>query len=261
MGISIGIGASLGGLVGGGTAWVMGYSTKVIVAATFGGAVIGAILGAYILPAYIATMPTSFGGLFTAGQSVLNGLVKWYSSKFWANSLGGIGIIALLGLLFPALEERGALNPSSDQLEKINAAIQFIEKQPGYKVLADAIKTRNFYVYPEQGYSVGYQPHTTTNIHLGEGLLDFDVEFLASTIIHEYVHSISLPVFKGTARGEIWAYEKQAEFLKTIGIYGYVNELNSVYKNTSYTYLSDLAYYQALYLTNDKRCILEDTKK
>jgi hypothetical protein len=103
---------------------------------------------------------------------------------------------------------------------------------------------------------MGYQPQSTTNIHLNESLLDFDDVFVASTIIHEYVHSYSGFILKGTSRGEVWAYDMQSQFLKSRGIIGTAQE---IFNNSSFVtigYLEDLANSQQRFLSPEDRSIL-----
>jgi hypothetical protein len=256
MAISIGVGALAGGLTVGGITWAMGFSTKVIVLASIGGAIAGSFAGFYLLAPAIATLPTTIVGWQALTTATITGIGKWYMLHPYMNTGGLLGIYALLNYVFPALEERGSNAPDAYQTGKIHDAIDFIATKPGWEELARSIRERKFYVYADSEYSQAYQPHFTTNIHLSEGLIDFDKEILASTIIHEYVHSITSPILKGMGRGEIWAYDLQSQFLKTFGISGDSYVWYQKFQNTNWTYFSDLSKAQKRYLLDDRRSVL-----
>jgi hypothetical protein len=253
MACAIGIGATIGATVAGGTAWLLGYSTKVVVGVAIAGAVIGATGGAYFLA---PLLPATWAGWVPVFAHIVRGIDPFVLGNAKSN-LFGIGLlIAIFGYILPTIEEQGSVEPNNDQKEAINRAIKLIEETPSHSYLAEGIKKRKFYVYPDTGTTMGYQPQSTTNIHLNESLLDFDDIFVASTIIHEYVHSYSGFILKGTSRGEVWAYDMQSQFLKSRGIIGTAQE---IFNNSSFVtigYLEDLAKSQQRFLSPEDRSIL-----
>jgi hypothetical protein len=222
MAISIGIGMAIGGF----TAWTMGGGTQEILFGAAAGGCVG----------------------FLVGLSYLSGLPLF--------SLGWKECIAYGTLILPLLiyatkelyaETQIGKEPTAAEKSRINEAIILIESKGGdYIKIAENLKKMTFSIddvtivkgwarQPQLSFSKIILTDTVTNPGL------YDIEFLASTIIHEYTHACTILGFKATPRGEMWAWSAQSEFLKVCGVYGSVKNILDKYPNTNDEIVSEMA--------------------
>jgi hypothetical protein len=209
MACSIGIGMAIGGL----SVWALGGTPKEIMMGVLAGGLIGAGVGMSLL----------LGG--TA-----------FAASWKEIIIISIPLLIGSGIVGKYLynETQIGREPTPAEQTRINHAIALIESKGGaYKKIADGLNFTDIKIGDLlEVVGWGRQPQISWDkIILTDTLVkdEFELSFLASTLVHEYIHSCTIPGLKALPRGEMWAYSAQSDFLKKCGVYGDIDTIIDKY--------------------------------
>jgi RHS repeat-associated protein len=132
--------------------------------------------------------------------------------------------------------------PTAAELATINSAIALVDGNTDVSIANKAKLISKEVIDFDEGSWAKTRPFASYEILLTDELLGFvDVEFIASTIIHETLHTFQAPIYSSSFWGEKAAYQLQSDFLKRIGISGTREEIQIRFPRTRPGYLKDLA--------------------
>jgi hypothetical protein len=247
--------AIAGGILGGLGAWTAGYGWKGVLLGSALGAITGATLTygvAYGGP-WLATQLARFLPQSIAGYAIFKPVPLWQAAG------GGVAALIILGYGWRRQyenEKTWGTQPDPLQMAKIQGAVDLILADQSSELVGHRQMLRSgemeFKVWDSEHW--GQNPHFASSIVLlRERFVEMcDEKLLAGTIVHEISHSFQLPLWKGTPRGEIWAYTYQSEFMKRIGVSGSLSSLSTVYDlQIEETYLGDTQYALEYYGVDD----------
>jgi hypothetical protein len=168
----------------------------------------------------------------------------------WRQAVTGAVTIAIAYNLIKVMESCVWFNqsrfPTPAEDIALDDARELIKATPGFEIYANRYSGTYTRVVPFEDHKRMWalEPHFSTSMVIVTDRLvnEADTVFLASTIVHEMVHRVQAPGYKGTSWGESAAYQAQSDFLRANGIEGvHVQQAFATFPNTPDQYLNDLS--------------------